>query len=104
MQREIYTVDAKIIDANGTFGTLSGFPKTFDSRSYNNDTIKAYNRACAAFHSVLGDMYAVDGRPEQLAMVTRISDGVQILVERVGDMPTVPDPEPNEPEVEPGEE
>ena len=92
MQREIYEVTAKIIDANGTFNTLSGYPKTFDSRNYNNDVTKTYNRANGEFHTVLGTMYTRDDRLEQLAMIVRISDGVQIAVERIGDMPEVPDP------------
>ena len=93
MQREIYEVTAKVIDANGTYNTLTNYPKTFDSRNYNNDVTKAYNRATGEFHSVLGTMYTRDDRLEQLAMIIRISDGVQIAVERVGDMPEVPDAE-----------
>lgn len=92
MKREIYEVTAKVIDANGTFNTLANYPKTFDSRNYNNDLDKTYNRALGEFHSVLGTMHTRDDRPEQLAMIIRISDGVQVAVERVGEMPEVPDP------------
>lgn len=91
MQREIYEVTAKVIDANGTYNTLTNYPKTFDSRNYQNDVDKAHNRALGEFHSVLGTMYTRDDRLEQLAMIIRISDGVQIAVERVGDMPEVPE-------------
>lgn len=100
MQREIYEVTAKIVDANGNYSTASGFPKAFDSMSYNNDVTKARNRAYSAFHTILGTMYSVDSRQEQLAMIYRISDGVQEIVERVGDLAEIPDPEP-EPEPEP---
>jgi len=100
MQREIYEVTAKIVDANGNYSTMSGFPKAFDSKSYNNDVTTARNRAYAAFHTVLGTMYAVDSRQEQLAILYRISDGVSEAIERVGDLAPLPDPEP-EPEPEP---
>ena len=37
MQRNIFIVNAYVVDVNGTFNSLSGYPKTFDSRNYNND-------------------------------------------------------------------
>lgn len=89
MTREIYEVDAKIVSAEGNYNTVTGFPKTFDSASYNNDVDTARRRAYAAYHTQLGTMYAVDNRPLQIAMITRISDGVEIEVERDGDMPEV---------------
>lgn len=101
MLREIYELNAKVIDANSTFNTLSGYPKTFDSRSYSNDLEKTRQRALGGFYEVLGAMAKIDSRKLQIATLTRISDGVQIAVERFGDMPEDPDPEP-EPE-EPAE-
>ena len=100
MQREIYEVTAKIIDANGTYNTLSGYPKKFDSMSYDNDLDKTYKRAIGEWHDVMSTMSKRDDRPLQLAMMTRMSDGVQVIVDRYGDMPELPDPEP-EPEPEP---
>lgn len=94
MQREIYEVYAKIVSAAGNYTTLGGYPKIFDSMSYDNDIEKAKKRAYGAYHAVLGEMYAIDTRPEQIAMILRASDGVQEIVERVGDLPEVPDPEP----------
>lgn len=98
MIREIYEVTAKVVDANGNYNTLSGYPKSFDSRNYNNDLEKTMNRAFGEFHSVLGTMYTRDDRKEQLAMIIRISDGVQIAVERVGELN-----EAEEPTIEPEE-
>lgn len=100
MQREIYEVYAKIMSAGGNYTTLGGFPKLFDSMSYNNDVGLARKRAYGAYHAVLGEMYAVDTRPLQIAMILRASDGVQEIIERVGELPPVPDPEP---EPEPGD-
>ena len=34
MIRTIYEVYAKVVDANGAYNILTGYPKTFDSRSY----------------------------------------------------------------------
>ena len=39
MNREIYEVYAKIVDANGTYNTLSGYPKVFDSKNYDGDVM-----------------------------------------------------------------
>ena len=40
IQREIYQVIANIVDANDTFNPLSSYPKTFDSKNYDNDINK----------------------------------------------------------------
>lgn len=96
MQREIYEVTAKIVDANGAFNTLSGYPKTFDSKNYGNDLDKTYKRAEGEWHDAMSAMSKRDDRPLQLAMITRMSDGVQVLVNRYGDMPELPDLEPSE--------
>lgn len=103
MKREIFEVHAKIMSAAGNYTTLGGYPKIFDSTSYDNDIDKTRKRAYGAWHAVLGEMYAVDTRPLQIAMILRASDGVQEVTERVGDLPDVPDPEP-EPNAEPVEE
>lgn len=94
MKREIYEVYAKIVSSGGNYTTLGGYPKIFDSMSYDNDIDKAKKRAYGAYHAVLGEMYAVDTRPLQIAMILRASDGVQEIIERVGDLPEVPDEEP----------
>lgn len=94
MKREIFEVYAKIVSSAGNYTTLGGYPKIFDSMSYDNDIDKAKKRAYGAYHAVLGEMYAIDTRPLQIAMILRASDGVQEIVERVGDLPDVPDPEP----------
>lgn len=76
--REIYEVYAKVVDANGTFNTLTGYPKAFDSRAYDNDIEKTRQRAYGAYHECLGAMCKIDTRQIQLAMIIRISDGMVI--------------------------
>lgn len=61
----IYTVNAWIVDANGTFNYLSGYPKSFNSKNYNNDAAKAFTRARGEFHSTIGTLCARDDRKLQ---------------------------------------
>lgn len=84
MQREIFEVYAKIVDANGTYNTLSGYPKTFDSKNYDNDVAKAQQRAYGEFHECLGAMCKRDDRQVQIVMIFRASDGLTIAKEAIG--------------------
>ena len=93
MKREIYEVYAKIVDANGAYNTLSGYPKTFDSHLYDDDIEKAYQRALGEYHEVLGAMCKRDDRQVQLAMILRGSDGIQMALSHFGDIEDLPDPE-----------
>lgn len=84
MPREIYEVYAKVVDANGTYNTLTGYPKTFDSRSYDNDLEKTKQRAYGEWHEALGAMAKIDSRQVQFAMIIRASDGMQIECSCIG--------------------
>ena len=92
MAREIFEVYAKVVDANGAYNTLSGYPKVFDSNSYSNDVNKARQRAYGDYHEVLGAMCKVDTRQIQLAMIIDVSSGVQIEVARIGELADLPEP------------
>lgn len=92
VQREIYQVIANIVDANGTFNPLTGYPKTFDSRSYDNDLDKTMQRAYGQWHQALADMSKVDTRELQVAGIIRMSDGVQVEYARFGYLHPLPDP------------
>lgn len=94
MKREIFEVTAKIVDANGTFNTLTGYPKAFDSRNYNNDIETARNRAIGEYHEVLGAMYKRDDRQLQLATVMAMNDGLLLAMSKIGAIADLPDPEP----------
>lgn len=86
MPREIYQVSAMIVDANGTFNNLSGYPKAFDSKTNDNSPEKAYNRACSDWHEVIGAMYKRDDRKLQEAFVVRLSDGVMVQGAVIGSL------------------
>lgn len=95
-KREIYLVQASIVDANGTYSALSGYPKLFDSKNYNNDTEKALNRARADYHEVVGAFYKRDDRQLQCASIMNVNGGSQIEATVIGTVADMPDPEPEE--------
>lgn len=92
MQRNIYVVNAFVVDANGTFNVLTGYPKTFDSRSYGNDVDKTLRRAEGAFAECYGAMCKVDTRQLQSVMLLS-SDGQMIDHKHIGRIADLPDPE-----------
>lgn len=96
MKREIYEVYAKVVDANGAYNTLNGYPKVFDSHNYNDDAEKARNRAYGAWHECLGAMCKRDDRQVQIAMIIRASDGLQLERMVIGSIADLPEPEPEE--------
>ena len=69
MARNIFTVNAWILDANGTYNTLTGYPKNFDSRSYDGDTEKALKRAQGDFSEVFGAFCKRDDRLMQTVVL-----------------------------------
>jgi len=93
MKRDIFVVNAYIVDANGTFNSLSGYPKAFDSKHYDNDVNKALMRANSDFHEVLGAMYKADTRQVQVAEIIQMSIGMLLELRRVGTLADLPDPE-----------
>ena len=93
MTRQIFIVDAHIVDANGTFNYISGYPKTFDSRSYNNDIDKTQIRAIGDASDVFGDMCKVDTRQLQ-TVVVMTADGFVVDNRTIGKIADIPEPTP----------
>lgn len=77
MARQIFIVSACIADANGTFNYLSGYPKTFDSRNYQDDINKAQLRAEGDMSEVWGAFCKRDDRQIQTVTLTTV-DGFQL--------------------------
>lgn len=92
MQRVIYEVYAKIVDANGTYNTLSGYPKAFDSRNYNNDVERTLRRARGEFHDTAGAMCKRDDRQLQTVLLLS-ANGQCIDLWTDGQIADLPDPE-----------
>lgn len=88
MRREIYEVYAKVVDANCNYNTLSGYPKTFDSRNYNDDLNKALMRAQAEYHETLGAMYKREDRQLQTVLLLS-ADGVVLASASIGEIAEV---------------
>lgn len=115
--RNIFIVNATQVVTSeshpeGLFSVVSGYPKTFDSRSYpasdgnpNGDEEKALNMAKSAYLAQLSTNYA-NANPTRVMMVVTLerADGRQVMRECIGAFPDMtPVPEPTEPE-EVGEE
>lgn len=92
MKRDIYVVYASIVDANGTFNMLPGYPKTFDSRNYNNDCDKALLRAKGEYHDTFGAMCKRDDRQLQTVLLTNAA-GMVFEQANIGHIADIPDEE-----------
>ena len=95
MKRQIYEVYAKVVDGSGAYNTLSGYPKAFDSRSYNNGIDKTLMRATGEFASTWGAMCLNDTRQLQMVMLMT-ADGFVIDKKVIGQIADLPDSEPEE--------
>ena len=86
MARNIFIVNAQIVDANGAFNTLSGYPKNFDSNSYSGDVDKAKKRAEGEFSECWGAMCKRDDRQIQVVTLSDVY-GNQLDKKSMGDFP-----------------
>lgn len=108
--RNIYIVNATQVVTSeshpeGLFSVVSGFPKSFDSRSCpasdgnpNGDEEKALSMAKSAYLAQLSTNYA-NANPTRVMMVVTLerADGRQIMRECIGAFPDMT-PIPEEPE------
>ena len=95
MARQIFIVEAKVVDANGVLNNLSGYPATFDSKNYGGDIDKAMKRAEGSMYEVWGAMCKRDDRQMQTVMLYTV-DGFLLEKKSMG-QPLEPEPQP-EPE------
>ena len=93
MKREIYVVEASIVDANGTYNNISGYPKLFDSHTYNDDIAKTRRRAEGDMSEAYGAMCKRDDRQLQTVLL-RTADGAVLDRKFIGKIEDLPDPEP----------
>ena len=86
--RNIFIVSAFIVDANGTFSYLSGYPKTFDSKNYSDNVDIAKKRAEGDMSEQWGSMCKRDDR---LIQTVTLEDVFGNMLEKksMGNFPTV---------------
>lgn len=109
--RQIYTVDAKQVvpstaHPEGVYSSVNGYPKSFDSRSYNatednpnGDPERAFIVAKADFLAKQADLMVSDSARVMWAITLTRADGRQMMQESWGafpDMTPAPEPEPTE--------
>ncbi len=92
MKRQIYEVYAKVVDGSGAYNTLSGYPKTFDSRNYDNDIDKTLMRATGEFATTWGQLCLREDRQLQMVMLMT-ADGFVIDRKVIGQIADLPDEE-----------
>ena len=97
IQREIYQVNAYIVDANGTFNHLDGYPKQFDSRQNNNDVTATRNKALSDYYAVLSTMAKRADRQLQRANVVSVKTGACEEQYAFGALADLPDPDEAQP-------
>ena len=93
--RNIYIVTATQVvtsDAHpeGLYSAVGGYPKTFDSQSYNGDTDAALRAAKAEYYSRLSANYAGSANRVMATVTLEQADGRQLMRESIGAFPEIP--------------
>ena len=110
MARNIFIVNANQVvtsenNPQGLFSTVSGYPKTYDSDSFNGDSDAALRAAKAEYYSRLSANYTGSAARVMAIVTLEQANGQQIMRDCIGAFPVVepaPEVEPeNEPEGEP---
>lgn len=86
MARQIFIVDAHIVDATGAFNYITDYPKKFDSNNYSNDVEKARRRAEGDMAEAWSNMCKVDTRQISTVTLTTV-DGFQLDKKSYGQFP-----------------
>lgn len=111
MARNIFIVNATqvvVSDANpqGIFSVISGYPKTYDSMSFNDDTEAALRAAKSEYYSRLSANYAGSANRVMATVTLSQANGQLVMRDSTGAFPVVApapvEPEPEEP-IEPEE-
>ena len=92
MARQIFIVDAQIVDANGAFHLMDGYPVVFDSKNYAGDVDKTQRRAEGAMSEAWGAFCKRDDRQMQTVTLST-ADGFQIERKSSGGFQEEPEPE-----------
>lgn len=106
MARNIFTVNAtQVVTSDshpeGLFSVISGYPKNYDSESYNGDTEAALKAAKSEYYSRLSANYAGSTSRVMATVTLEQANGQLVMRDSMGAFPVVT---PAAPEVEPEEE
>ena len=110
MARNIFTVNATqvVVSENnpqGLFSVISGYPKNYDSDSYNGDTEAALKAAKSEYYARLSQNYAGSATRVMATVTLSQANGQLILRDCTGAFPVIAptpvEPEPEEPVEEP---
>ena len=93
MARQIFMVYANIVDATGAHSIPTGYPKSFDSKNYQDDVDKAQRKADADASTVWAGMCNNDAGRKLQSVTLETVDGFQIYKKCLG---TLAEPEPEE--------
>ena len=100
MVRAIYITYAFIVDENGTWNNLTGYPKSRDSKTLDNDLDVTLARANKDNADAWGNINNTDTRQIGTVFTVDVSGMMVIPPKSRGALAGVPDPEPTPPEVE----
>ncbi len=108
MARNIFIVNAtQVVTSDshpeGLFSVISGYPKNYDSLTYNGDAEAALRAAKSEYYSRLSSNYAGSATRVMATVTLSQANGQLIMRDSTGAFPVIaPTPEPEvEPEVEP---
>ena len=110
MARNIFIVNATqvvVSDSHpeGLFSVISGFPKNYDSDSFDGNTEAALNAAKSEYYSRLSANYAGSASRVMATVTLSQANGQLVMRDSMGAFPVIAPVEPEpEPEVEPEEE
>ena len=96
MQRIILITYAFIVDANGTWNNLSGYPISRDSKNFNNDIDITLARANADNADAWSNISKNDTRQQGTVFTVDSSGFVVIPAKTRGALAELPDTEPTE--------
>lgn len=110
MARNIFIVNAtQVVTSDnhpeGAFSVMPGYPKNYDSLSYNGDTEAALRAAKSEYFSRLSANYAGSATRVMATVTLSQANGQLVMRDSMGAFPVIAPAEPEpEPEVEPEEE
>lgn len=92
MQRQIFEVQSKAYSTTigGYVSNISGYPKTFDSHSYNDDIDLTLKKAQGAFAEAWSNACKIDNREIQTILLMT-ADGVILEKKVLGKLKELPD-------------